>query len=114
MESFHQLLFTFKIFNHRTCISISILLLKNVICPDCIGNRSFCHDKYNCIIPPYSVSEILETIVNIIKEWGMYFTIVKEPDFKGHSQFKANAKEPKVYITYNRIKPFSLVDNPQG
>ena len=38
-----------------------------VICPDCIGNRSFCHDKYNCIIPPYSVSEILETILRTLK-----------------------------------------------
>lgn len=51
---------------------------------------------------------------NIIKEWGMYFTIIKEPDFRGHSKFKANAREPIVYITYNRNKPFYLLDTPQG
>ena len=33
---------------------------------------------------------------NIIKEWVIYFTIVKKPDFRGLSQFKANAREPKV------------------
>ncbi len=44
----------------------------------------------------------------------MYFTIFKEPDFRGHSKFKANAREPIVYITYNRNKPFYLLDTPQG
>lgn len=51
---------------------------------------------------------------NIIIEWGMYFTIVKEPDFRGHSHFKINAKEPKVYISSSRRKPFSLLETPPG
>lgn len=29
-----------------------------VICPDCIGNRSFCKDRYNCVMPPYSLDGI--------------------------------------------------------
>ncbi|MBX7156980.1 MAG: glycosyltransferase family 1 protein [Verrucomicrobiae bacterium] len=31
-----------------------------VICPDCVGNRSFCHDTKNCFSPPYQ-EEILES-----------------------------------------------------
>ncbi|MEZ5404975.1 MAG: glycosyltransferase family 1 protein [Verrucomicrobiia bacterium] len=34
-----------------------------VICPDCVGNRSFCHDTQNCFCPPYQ-EEILENCVS--------------------------------------------------
>jgi len=30
-----------------------------VICPDCKGNRSFCIDKQNCIIPGYKIKDIM-------------------------------------------------------
>ena len=30
-----------------------------VICPDCIGNRSFCLDGINCFSPAYSIDEVL-------------------------------------------------------
>lgn len=30
-----------------------------VICPDCIGNRSFCNNNINCIIPKYSIDDII-------------------------------------------------------
>jgi hypothetical protein len=33
-----------------------------VICPDCIGNRSFCLSWYNCIRPDYRVESLLNTI----------------------------------------------------
>jgi glycosyltransferase involved in cell wall biosynthesis len=29
-----------------------------VVCPDCVGNRSFCKDGYNCFVPAYSVKDI--------------------------------------------------------
>ncbi len=35
-----------------------------VVCPDCVGNRSFCLDGYNCLLPDYSV----ESIVNVVKK----------------------------------------------
>jgi hypothetical protein len=31
-----------------------------VICPDCVGNRSFCLSGYNCFRPNYTIEEILE------------------------------------------------------
>lgn len=31
-----------------------------VICPDCIGNRSFCKDNINCFMPKYEIEFIVE------------------------------------------------------
>ena len=35
-----------------------------VICPDCIGNRSFCLDSFTCFMPHYSLKEIMRAILN--------------------------------------------------
>lgn len=33
-----------------------------VICPDCVGNRSFCISERNCLQPAYHVTAILESV----------------------------------------------------
>ncbi len=33
-----------------------------VVCPDCVGNRDFCHDGVNCFRPNYEVNDIIATI----------------------------------------------------
>lgn len=33
-----------------------------VICPDCIGNRSFCLDQYTCLLPNYETTDILQAV----------------------------------------------------
>ncbi|EAW33941.1 hypothetical protein [Lyngbya sp. PCC 8106] len=33
-----------------------------VICPDCIGNRSFCLPSYNCFRPDYNIKSILNAV----------------------------------------------------
>jgi glycosyltransferase involved in cell wall biosynthesis len=33
-----------------------------VICPDCIGNRSFCLPSYNCFRPNYTLEEIINAV----------------------------------------------------
>ncbi len=33
-----------------------------VICPDCIGNRSFCHNRLNCLTPPYTLGGITDAV----------------------------------------------------
>lgn len=33
-----------------------------VICPDCIGNRSFCHDQYNCFRPAFKLEALLDSL----------------------------------------------------
>jgi glycosyltransferase involved in cell wall biosynthesis len=33
-----------------------------VVCPDCIGNRDFCHNDVNCFRPDYGVNEIVAAI----------------------------------------------------
>jgi glycosyltransferase involved in cell wall biosynthesis len=30
-----------------------------VVCPDCVGNRSYCIDRVNCFRPPYAVESIV-------------------------------------------------------
>ncbi len=34
-----------------------------VICPDCVGNRSFCHDQVNCYRPTYTVDAIEQAVL---------------------------------------------------
>jgi hypothetical protein len=31
-----------------------------VVCPDCVGNRSFCIDRHNCLRPEYTVEALVE------------------------------------------------------
>lgn len=33
-----------------------------VICPDCVGNRELCTDRYNCLQPIYAAGYIIESI----------------------------------------------------
>ena len=33
-----------------------------VVCPDCVGNRSFCRDNENCFRPSYDGNEILAAV----------------------------------------------------
>lgn len=33
-----------------------------VICPDCIGNRSFCLDQQTCLLPNYETTDILQAV----------------------------------------------------
>lgn len=33
-----------------------------VICPDCIGNRSFCLDQHTCLLPNYEIKDILQAL----------------------------------------------------
>lgn len=35
-----------------------------VICPDCIGNRSFCLPEKTCLRPPYTLKALLEAVEN--------------------------------------------------
>ena len=37
-----------------------------VICPDCVGNRGFCIDSYNCLKPEYSVESIVDSVQNAV------------------------------------------------
>jgi glycosyltransferase involved in cell wall biosynthesis len=32
-----------------------------VVCPDCRGNRSFCADGFNCLMPKYTLSDMVQT-----------------------------------------------------
>ncbi len=37
-----------------------------VVCPDCIGNRSFCIDRLNCVMPQYSVANITDSVISVL------------------------------------------------
>lgn len=53
-----------------------------LVCPDCVGNRSFCHPEINCLMPEYSISEIVRSA-----EIALNLTAVKV------EQFQMNAKK---------------------
>ena len=38
-----------------------------VVCPDCVGNRSFCHDGLNCFQPPYELEALLRATLGAIR-----------------------------------------------
>ena len=33
-----------------------------MVCPDCVGNRDFCHDGVNCFRPNYEADDIIAAI----------------------------------------------------
>ncbi len=55
------------------------------IVPDCVGNRSFCTDRHNCLMPNYDYEDILER--------ANYAIETLCPDKKLLKQFKENAME---------------------
>jgi glycosyltransferase involved in cell wall biosynthesis len=36
-----------------------------VVCPDCVGNRSFCHAGHNCLQPPYRAETLIQGIEEV-------------------------------------------------
>ncbi|MBA2449749.1 MAG: glycosyltransferase family 1 protein [Chloroflexi bacterium] len=34
-----------------------------VVCPDCVGNRSFCRPGYNCLRPDYTLDSVLDAAI---------------------------------------------------
>jgi glycosyltransferase involved in cell wall biosynthesis len=39
-----------------------------VVCPDCIGNRSFCLDRVNCFRPDYDQDAIVEAVEAALRD----------------------------------------------
>ena len=40
-----------------------------VVCPDAIGNRSFCRDGVNCLLPPYEDDAIVAAVGRALREY---------------------------------------------
>lgn len=40
----------------------------SVIVPDCVGNRSFCLDMYNCLMPAYNTDAIIEAAMRQLQD----------------------------------------------
>jgi SAM-dependent methyltransferase len=60
-------------------------------------------------IPPWFA---IKHLFNIIIEWGLFFTLVKEPDFKGHAHFKSIAEKPEILLANSRQGPFKILEAP--
>jgi glycosyltransferase involved in cell wall biosynthesis len=39
---------------------------KALVCPDCLGNRSFCHDKINCLMPSRHLESIEAAVLRLL------------------------------------------------
>lgn len=39
---------------------------KALVCPDCLGNRSFCHDKINCLMPSRDPESIEASVLHLL------------------------------------------------
>lgn len=73
-----------------------------VICPDCIGNRSFCLPGYNCFRPDYRV----ETLLNAIQQ-ALQYSQTQVQEILTHAKKTANE--------YNLLKErqafLEIIDN---
>ena len=69
-----------------------------VICPDCVGNRSFCHNTENCFSPPYEEDAIRKSIFE-----AQSLTIHQKNKILSHASITAShydlAKERKEFLT---------------
>lgn len=73
-----------------------------VICPDCIGNRSYCHNMYNCRMPEYSTLNIFETVVNTLNMSTLSRNQILQ---------NANQTVKKHVIEYEQIAFTSILKN---
>jgi glycosyltransferase involved in cell wall biosynthesis len=39
-----------------------------LVCPDCVGNRSFCHDGITCLIPHSDPASIEESVIRLLRD----------------------------------------------
>lgn len=66
-----------------------------VVCPDCIGNRSFCIDQFNCFMPAYNEEAIIRAIESAVclpKEEKRRFVSRAQLTAKEHSLESESAK----------------------
>lgn len=77
-----------------------------VICPDCVGNRSFCLDGYNCFRPNYKVTEILEAAKVAVKasfmKWNDMLLNAKSTAYK-HDISKERKEFLEILENVNQI-----------
>lgn len=43
----------------------AMAMSKAVICPDCVGNRSFCFDELTCLMPSYNVEALEASVLRV-------------------------------------------------
>jgi hypothetical protein len=70
-----------------------------VICPDCVGNRSFCRDRINCFRPEYTIDAIEAAVVEAS---GLSEDRRRELLVSGRQKSKAHAFD-KERAAYHRI-----------
>lgn len=76
------------------------------ICPDCIGNRSFCIDETNCLMPTYEYESIIQrTIMALELKPVDYKRIVSAGILmsKSHSLKKEEESFTKIMKNINKI-----------
>lgn len=64
-----------------------------VVVPDCVGNRSFCHDRQNCLLPAYNTSALVAAVNNALE-------LIRQPNQL--NIFKRNCVSTLVYHSLER------------
>ena len=73
------------------------------ICPDCIGNRSFCIDKENCLIPQYEIKSIYKTTLKAIKMSKIKKDLIINEGIRTASSHSLEKEREKVIDILNNI-----------
>lgn len=63
------------------------------IVPDCVGNRSFCHDRQNCLFPAYNTAALVAAVKDALQ-------LLKQPDQL--NIFKRNCANTLAYHSLER------------
>lgn len=63
------------------------------IVPDCVGNRSFCHDRQNCLFPAYNTPALVAAVMDALR-------LLRQPDQL--NIFKRNCVDTLAYHSLER------------
>lgn len=72
-----------------------------VICPDCVGNRSFCLDGVNCFRPNYTEGEIFAAVTSAFSQ---------EPNDRARMQDEARSTARSHSLEHERASFFEILN----
>lgn len=73
------------------------------ICPDCIGNRGFCKDKFNCYMPEYQFESLMRNTVKALNLDDKTYTELITNAFQTANKYSLSTEKESFYKIMKNI-----------
>ena len=76
-----------------------------VICPDCVGNRSFCLDRATCLVPPYDLAGMAESVTTALQLGEREFAAIRRAGRRLAALHSPAAERERFLDILQRVEP---------